>query len=547
MDDVQFNASLDALLANEDLNDTGTGAVHGAYNADQAPDSDGNGGQSYDDGNMNLGPSYGYFGGTGPAGGYGATATATNPSASTAYCRDGNGTTSNNNHLATAATVATATAGGAATMMPPPYGSAGGPSSYPAPLAPPPFSSITIDNRLYAGTPGTAPTASAAFHNHQGAVGGPAFLQPFQSSGASISSSGSARSRRRGGGATGSVGTETAKRARDDDNAMAVSEDEEDRDKRRQGRNQREQERSHRITEQIDDLREVLAGANIPFKPDKYSTLVTVAEYIGQLQKRSAMLDAEHKRLIDTISKTNEAVDGSRLASSGPGSDGRNGNGDGGTHPDAAPSSGGHRETTIEEDELAFVRNVDYKSIFQLCGTPLAVASIDGRFLDCNYEFEALTGYSRDELLPMEGPDKMIADAVPSDSYGSSSSGSSNDEPEDERGPRKHAASDTSQDDQGDPQESSSSEDGSSISTGTNFVAKRNQSLFNLLSRDHMEDVFMALSEMLKHVPEEQNGTAPERKDFWNGMVRLNRNTDVEVRLVDHRDLAWKWIWSLPQ
>jgi hypothetical protein len=165
---------------------------------------------------------------------------------------------------------------------------------------------------------------------------------------------------------------------------VEVSEDEEDRDRRRQDRNYREQQRSQRITHQIDQLRLVLSEAQIRHKPDKFSTLITVGEYIKQLQERSAMLDAEHKKLIDTITKTNELANESHLPIATSNSKILSAN----TGPDKSHATTSSlikaSDNIYNEDESLFVHNVDYKSIFIRCCVPLAVTSIDGRLLNCN-------------------------------------------------------------------------------------------------------------------------------------------------------------------
>ena len=266
----------------------------------------------------------------------------------------------------------------------------------------------------------------------------------------------------------------------------AVSEDEEDSVRRRQDRNVREQQRSQKITQQIDHLREVLASADIPFKADKYSTLVTVADYIKELQLKSARLDSEHKKLIDTILKTNEMVNDQYVPAS---TNGQNPPGSGldlGASPDKALGADG---------DAVFVPNIDYKSCFSRCGIPLAVLSIDGRFLDCNGEFERLVGYGREELLPRETL-ALIADETPS-----------NNTLKDET---------LSVDDS----------DAKPSANPTNPSTTRNLSLFNLLSREHMEGVFLAMSEMLKHPPEKEPVAS---KEFWTGHTYLSRNPEKKV------------------
>lgn len=345
---------------------------------------------------------------------------------------------------------------------------------------------------------------------------------------------------------TGSAGTGTTssrKRSRKR-SSTEVSESEDDNTRRRYDRNRREQRRSQKITEQIDELRDVLAAASIRFKPDKFSTLISVVDYVKQLQARSTMLDMEHKKLIDTISRTNEMVNESYLPTSA-------GGGGGGSifsndkigsdsfltaQPDSTVSSSG-RHDIYNDDELVFVRNVDYRCIFDRCGMPLAVASIDGRLLDCNEEFVKLTGYEHKELLPNKHQNQQTSAPIIADHVASTSSAY--------------------------PDVPVSSHSDSSISTATNSITegKRslpeqdhnsvqddnivddetvdenqapaiNFSLFDLLNRNHMEEVFMSLSEMLKRPPREKVG--PEAivvDDHWWGNVYLNRSSQVEMRM----------------
>lgn len=256
----------------------------------------------------------------------------------------------------------------------------------------------------------------------------------------------------------------------------AVSEDEGDRSKRRNDRNLREQQRSHKITEQIAELREVLSSANLQFKPDKYSTLTKVVEYIRQLQERSQLLDVEHKKLIETISETNEIVNNQYVPAYSSGSDSPSISND--LLADGVSSS-------LEDESMVYVRGLDYKIAFQGCGIPLALSSIDGRFLDCNDTFLALTGYSREELLPLDEPGQKNT---------------------------------------------------VSFSPNQDESSKKNLSLFNLLSRDDMEQVFTAMSEMLKHpgsigTPETKPTDASRMADFWSGPVKLCHQDNKPVRL----------------
>lgn len=411
MDEVQFNASLDALLAGENLNEDGSPTYSNNFPtlpapAQLAPKNSSNGSQ----------PMQGLLTSSGQ------------PAIAPAM-----------NHLQPAS-------GGGLAPVSHVYGSTPAPSTYP--------------NHSYLSYNMSGSQAPTTDHS-------------ITSCGDTVSITSS----RSGGKRRGSSASTNRKRVRD---ASAVSEDEGDKGRRRQDRNAREQQRSQKITQQIEHLRDVLVAANVQFKPDKYSTLVSVADYITKLQERSAMLDVEHKKLVDTISQTNEAVNQQYMPASTNGSD----------PPGSASLMGAGNDAKGQKEDL-FVQSIDYRTIFAKSGVPLAVLSIDGRFLECNEGFERLTGYDRDELLPAE---KMEANEV------------------------------------------HSSANAALVPTASSgdlkLVDARNMSLFNLLGREHMEQVFMAMSEMLKQSPDKIVAeTDPTKiKDSWSGYVALARNLELKVR-----------------
>ena len=154
-------------------------------------------------------------------------------------------------------------------------------------------------------------------------------------------------------------------------------------EKRRWERNMREQQRSHKISAQIKELRSLLTESNIPFKPNKYSILFSVSEYIKQLQSRAIMLDAEHKKLIETIRQTSEMVNEGQTPEADTGTMGKETQG-----------------TNLSSDaDMLFVQGLDYRCVFEQSTTPMVVAALDGRILACNDEFEVILGYSKEELL----------------------------------------------------------------------------------------------------------------------------------------------------
>ena len=147
-------------------------------------------------------------------------------------------------------------------------------------------------------------------------------------------------------------------------------------ERRRYERNLREQQRSYRISQQIKQLRDVLAESNIPFKPNKFSILVNVAEYIKQLQARAIMLDAEHQKLSNTINQTHQAIASGQIPSSGEDSDDR----------------GDTVSTYSDEHELVMVQGINYTAVFKHCPFALGVSALDGRILSCNHALARLFG-----------------------------------------------------------------------------------------------------------------------------------------------------------
>lgn len=166
--------------------------------------------------------------------------------------------------------------------------------------------------------------------------------------------------------------------------------------KRRADRNAREQQRAQQVTDQIAQLRSLLEQSGVSLsKTDKFSTLIMVEQYIRSLQSKSDQLASDHQQLLLAMKQTTEhvknnatpAVPAPVSSSSGSGSD------------DATNPSSGQES---DDETPPTVKGINYKGIFEFCPFAVAIASIDGRFLDCNKEFEELTRYKRDELLPME-------------------------------------------------------------------------------------------------------------------------------------------------
>ena len=165
-------------------------------------------------------------------------------------------------------------------------------------------------------------------------------------------------------------------------------------ERRRYERNLREQQRSYKISQQIKELRDVLTESKVPFKPNKFSILVSVGEYIQELQRRAIMLDANHQRLIDTIKQTNELVSSGQVPSSSLSSSE--------TEESSSDNNKDLTTTQLSSSEVSpdflLVHGINYEAVFKHCPYALGVTTLDGRILACNPAFERVLGCSSGEL-----------------------------------------------------------------------------------------------------------------------------------------------------
>jgi len=274
-----------------------------------------------------------------------------------------------------------------------------------------------------------------------------------------------------------------------------ISEDETDAQKRRRDRNMREQERSQKIANQIGELKQILSQSNIPFKPDKYSTLVSVYDYIKSLQDRNVLMDTEQDKLLQTIKDTNELVTRAEL---GPNA----------TNHDSSvvqqSNSGSHvvpgaNSTSSDEEELlAYVRGIDYKGVFLRTNIPLCVTRIDGRIFDCNDAFVRLCGIMQEDLVKAG-----LREFSPKDNI-------------------KVELSEQ--------------------------AGKHPLSLFNLIARDDMQRIFEAMSSMLavSHVKQEDGQTVKVsahshsiKMDHWAGNIlrcHSSESQQLNISLVRQKE-----------
>ncbi|GKY91287.1 hypothetical protein MPSEU_000101200 [Mayamaea pseudoterrestris] len=255
------------------------------------------------------------------------------------------------------------------------------------------------------------------------------------------------------------------KRKKDQFIGAQVSEDEGGRMLRKVERNAREQKRSQQIVDQISNLRDLLASSSVPTKADKYSTLVTAAKYIKQLQERSTLLENEQKKLLLTIGQATGLVNNKHISVAST------------AEPTESLSldRSSSLTSTDEDESPVFVHGLDYRAVFLACPVAGAITSIDGRFLDCNEDFEAMTGYTKDELF------RKPCDSTPLE------------------------------------------------------PSERHMSVFNVLKREDMERLFVIMSDMLRKPASENQDAASiegERReaDRWSDQVALNRKENAHLQ-----------------
>lgn len=342
--------------------------------------------------------------------------------------------------------------------------------------------------------------------------------------------------------------TKSTKRKRP---SLAVSEAEDEKTKRRAERNLREQERSHRITERIAELRTVLAEAGVHFKPDRYSTLVSVVEYIKQLQNRSQSLDEEHKKLMATISTTDQIVKSGLQSNTRGRGVGALGSSGVVQTLDVGENLSSTSSENNDDEFLVFVQGIDYKFIFASCGVALAIASVDGRFVDCNEEFLRITNYTRKELLGVPRAIGQQGCPAPSGELVAVSASTSSDSTALSTAAAAAVAAQAAKPPGQNPlNQNLSSSVAKDVKVSASFAPgapgasnprppaeihtrKQHLSLFNLLAREDMETVYAAMSRMLRsppptHLPACSNGGANSRDKVSSSSSAVPRSSSSD-------------------
>lgn len=132
--------------------------------------------------------------------------------------------------------------------------------------------------------------------------------------------------------------------------------------KRRQDRNAREQKRSLKISQQIGQLKDVLEVDGKKMKNSKIAILTGIEDYIRDLETQINALDLCRQKM------SSMAVEEKGAAMK-------------------------MRDEAREKRENHVFNGVDFKKMFKGASSPLAVASLDGRFLDSSGTVSLLAGW----------------------------------------------------------------------------------------------------------------------------------------------------------
>ena len=289
--------------------------------------------------------------------------------------------------------------------------------------------------------------------------------------------------------------TSATGRKRGHNSTFPISEDESDFRKRKSDRNAREQQRAQQVTDQIAHLRDLIVRSGVTLdKVDKFSTLIAVEQYIRSLQSKSLELKEEHENLLSTLQQTSELVNSQYVASASPNPVSSGGEESGNQAQDSSDQDTDDHSSEEDTTTMSMVKDINYKWIFDCCPFATGVASIDGRFLDCNKEFEVMTGYTRAELLPLE--DQAKDDEKIAGTEGSLASTTPDDVPRPPLTPKK----------------------------------TRNMSIFNVLHRECIERLFCAMSTVLQK-SNDTDGCDEEDKNEPDNEEKCSDTITQEVTL----------------
>ena len=157
-------------------------------------------------------------------------------------------------------------------------------------------------------------------------------------------------------------------------------------DKKRQDRNAREQQRSLKISKQIENLKELLEGSGVSVKSSKFSVLEGVADYLKSLQDQIDQGSREVVELGGSVSGVHDYdVTGGNFVVSSSSSSSSSSLAAGTGAEDGAADG-----VNVMNSSRKGITNTAFKSIVLNMPTPLALAAWDGTIVACNDSFKRI-------------------------------------------------------------------------------------------------------------------------------------------------------------
>jgi len=173
---------------------------------------------------------------------------------------------------------------------------------------------------------------------------------------------------------------------------------------RREERNMREKERSLKITQQIQELRDLLSlGGVIVPKGTKSTILTEAANYIRLLQQHQYRSEIDKAQLVQEVQRIGNGAIGEKAAYAIRHAATQNGvsgiaNLPEGSVASAEPLQSAGRTSDPLSDSLD---DREYRCVFNSCSVGMAIATMGGSFIDCNLAFTELSSYTKLELKAM--------------------------------------------------------------------------------------------------------------------------------------------------
>lgn len=173
---------------------------------------------------------------------------------------------------------------------------------------------------------------------------------------------------------------------------------------RREERNMREKERSLKITQQIQELRDLLSlGGIIVPKGTKSTILTEAANYIRLLQQHQYRSEIDKAQLVQEVQRIGNGAIGEKAAYAIRHAATQNGvssmaNLPEGPVPNAEPPQSAGSTSDPLSDSLC---DREYRCVFNSCSVGMAIATMGGSFIDCNLAFTELASYTKQELKAM--------------------------------------------------------------------------------------------------------------------------------------------------